>query len=293
MNNDWNWFFSSFCQSAAALIGIIGAFIISRLLGISEKINSTISEFDNLKIDYNKILLNINNCHFYWYTKMHVRYNSDLHDQIKNGDFDNLNREEILNKIYDLNSHLFKIDEAVIESFEKAYKEYKPKYTELSNGLSVKNSSFAGTFDIPPKELWDNLSEEKSSIDKLEIESRTLIQHFERNLQNLSAFDDSIKPLKFIVILLLIAFPFTVIYPLHFMPMATNTNPEIIYNLFEIFHSIFNFKSALLFLFFISIESIFWYFLFITNQLSLKLISAKENNSEDLRTLENYSEHFK
>ncbi|WP_262887779.1 hypothetical protein [Flavobacterium bernardetii] len=42
MSIDWNWFFSSFCQSAAALIGIIGAFIISRLLGLGEKINATI-----------------------------------------------------------------------------------------------------------------------------------------------------------------------------------------------------------------------------------------------------------
>ncbi|WP_035643505.1 hypothetical protein [Flavobacterium sp. ASV13] len=293
MNNDWNWFFSSFCQSAAALIGIIGAFVISRLLGISEKINSTISEFDNLKIDYNKILLNIKNCNFYWCTKVHVKYNNDLHDQIKNGDFDNLSPEEILNKIYELDNQLFKIDEAVIESFDKVYEEYKPKYTPLGNGMSVKNLSFAGAFDIAPTGLWDTLSEQKSLIDKLEIESRTLIQHFERNLQNLKAFDDSTKPLKTIIILLLVAFPFTVIYPLHFMPMPTNSDPEITFDLFSVLNSMVTFKSVLLFIFFASIESIFWYFLFIINQLNEKLISAKEDNSEDLRTLENYSEHFK
>ncbi|WP_281637577.1 hypothetical protein [Flavobacterium marginilacus] len=290
---DWNWFFSSFCQSAAALIGIIGAFIISRLLGISEKINSTISEFDTLAIECNKILLNINNCHFYWFNKSHVKYNSTLKEQIKNGDFDNLNREEILEKIYKLDNRLYKIDDAIIESFEKVYEKYKPTYTPVGNGISMKNNNFAGTFDIAPKGLWDNLSAEKDKIDKLEIESRTLIQYFEQNLQNLNTFDDSIKPLKIIIILLLIAFPLTVIYPLHFMPMAINIKPEITYNVFKIFHSILTFKSVLLFIFFISIESIFIYFLIITEQLNTRLLTAKQNNSEDLRSLESYSEHFK
>lgn len=292
MNMDWNWFFSSFCQSAAALIGIIGAFIISRLLGISEKINSTISEFDNLAIECNKILLNINNCNFYWFTKSHVKYNSTLKELIKNGDFDNLCREEILDKIYKLDNRLYKIDEAVIESFEKVYKEYKPTYTPVGNGITMKNMHFAGAYDIAPNGLWDNLSDEKGKIDKLEIESRTLIQYFEQNLQNLSAFDDSIKPLKIIIILLLVAFPFTVIYPLHFMPIKTSMNPVITYNIFEIFNSILTFKSVLLFIFFISIESIFIYFLIITNQLNIRLVIAKQNNSEDLRSLKNYSEHF-
>lgn len=293
MNNDWNWFFSSFCQSAAALIGIIGAFLISRLLGISEKINSTISEFDNLKIEYNKIILNINNCHFSWFTKMHVTYNSDLREQIKNGDFDNLNKEEILDKIYNLDTRLFKIDKAVFESFEKIYEEYKPSYTPLGNGISMKNVNFAGAFDIPPKGLWDSLSEEKSSIDKLEIESKTLIQYFEHNLQSLNSFDDSIKPLKIIIILLLFAFPLTVIYPLHFMPMLPNANPVITYNLCDIFHLIFTFKFFMLFVFFVLVESIFAYFLHITNQLSSRLEVAIQNNSLSLRNLNDYSEHFK
>ena len=34
---DWNWFFAAFAQCAAALIAIIGAFVISKLLGENEK----------------------------------------------------------------------------------------------------------------------------------------------------------------------------------------------------------------------------------------------------------------
>ena len=39
MNYDWNWFFSSYYQCAATLIGIIEAFVMSKLLGLSVKVN--------------------------------------------------------------------------------------------------------------------------------------------------------------------------------------------------------------------------------------------------------------
>ena len=29
---DWNWFFSSFAQSSAAIVGIFGAFLITKIL---------------------------------------------------------------------------------------------------------------------------------------------------------------------------------------------------------------------------------------------------------------------
>jgi len=56
MNNlDWNWFFSSFSQSAAALLGIIAAFLISRLIGLNERIDKTISDFESLQIEFHNI----------------------------------------------------------------------------------------------------------------------------------------------------------------------------------------------------------------------------------------------
>jgi len=45
---DWNWFFAAFAQSAAALIAIIGAFIISKLLGENEKEEKQSNEIDEL-----------------------------------------------------------------------------------------------------------------------------------------------------------------------------------------------------------------------------------------------------
>lgn len=288
---DWNWFFSSFCQSAAALIGIMGAFVISRLLGISEKISIIISEFDNLIIEFNELILNINSRHFYWFTKSHVKYNSDLTEQITNGEFEKLKKEEILKKVYELDDRLYKIDEAVMEGFNYVYEKYKPKYTDLGNGLSVK-SNFP-ILDFPPKNLWDNLENEKEAINKLQIQSHILIQKFEKNSQDLKLFDNSIKSLKNVIILLLIAFPLTVIYPLHFMPMIPNENPEITISFKQIFISFFTIKMALIFVFFITIDGLFYFFLSIIKGLKKELEGVKKYNSDELKDIKKYSIYFK
>jgi hypothetical protein len=90
----------------------------------------------------------------------------------------------------------------------------------------------------------------------------------------------------------MIAFPLTVIYPLHFMPIATNQNPEITFNLITIVESFFSLKFILLSIFFFTIEGIFYYFLTLTNELAKSLKSAKENNSNNLRDIKYYSEYF-
>ena len=47
---DWNWFFAAFAQCGAALIGIISAFIISKLLAEDNKYDSIKIKLENLKI---------------------------------------------------------------------------------------------------------------------------------------------------------------------------------------------------------------------------------------------------
>lgn len=288
---DWNWFFSSFCQSAAALIGIIGAFVISRLLGISEKISSVISELDNLIIEFNEIILKVNSRHFYWFTKTHIKHNDDLKEQIKNGEFENITEKEILEKIYNLDDRLYRIDEAVLESYNDVYKKYKPEYIDYGNGILTKTNY--PIIDFPPKNLWSDLENEKELIDQLQISSHILIQKFNKNYQDLISFDKSIKSLRNVIILILVAFPLTVIYPLHFMPMLPNENPEITLNIKQILTSLFTIKSALIFIFFISIEGLFYYFLSITKNLDIELKSAKEYNSKDIKDIKRYSIYFK
>ena len=61
---DWNWFFASFAQCAAALIAIIAAFIISKLLGEAEKGEIHNSKIDELIIRYNDLFKRISARYF-------------------------------------------------------------------------------------------------------------------------------------------------------------------------------------------------------------------------------------
>jgi hypothetical protein len=293
MDFDWNWFFSSFSQSAAALIGIIGAFIISRLLGLGEKINNLISQFDNLIIEFNRISASLSNRRFYWYTKTNIKYDSGLKEAIRNGDFEGLNDNEIVSKICDDDKTLFRIDAAVLEGFNEIYEKHKPRKTEKNSVGVFSMLNTPGVLDsITPASLWDNLRNEKEEINKLEVEARTLIQYFRQNLHDLNSLEDSIKPLRIIIIILMISFPLTVVYPLHFMPIRISQNPILTFNVIVIIKSFFTLKSFMLNIFFVTIEGIFYYFLTLTNQLTNRLNRAVTDNSDDYRDIKNYCEYF-
>lgn len=287
---DWNWFFSSFCQSAAALIGIIGAFVISRLLGIRERANTTISEFDNLIIEFNELILKINSRHFYWFTKSHVKYNSELKELIAAGEFEDLTQEKILEKVYALEDRLYKIDAAVMEGFNYSYDKHKPKYTDIGNGFSVKNTF--PILDLPPQGIWTDLETEQDQINNLKIQSQVLIQKFEKNSQDLNSFNSSIKSLKAVIIVLLIIFPLNVVYPLHFMPLAVNAIPKLTFDINLILKSLITLKMTLLAIFLFSIEGIFYYFLTLIKTLMEDVSLVDAHNSKELKDIKRYSVYF-
>ena len=213
-----------------------------------------------------------------------VYYNDDVKAGIKNGDFENLTKEEIINKILKADIRLYKVDNAIIESFEELYKKYKPT---PKGGFTTFSQ-----IDIYPDGIWARINQEKDNINQLEVEANTLIEYFHQNLQELNSSENTIKPLKVIIKMLMIAFPLTVIYPLHFMPIPTNQNPEITFKIIIIIQSIFTLKFFLLSVFFLTIEVIFYYFLILTNELTKSLRDAKENNSDNFRDKNYYSEYF-
>lgn len=284
MNFDWNWFFSSFCQSAAALIGIIAAFVISRLLGLNERVNNLISTFDSLIIDFNKIKSSLSNRAFYWHASASVKYNSKLQNEIKNGLYDGISKEEQIKKVYECVSGIYKIDEAVEKSFNEIYQKLSP----ISKKVVLEPIELI----FPPKDIFQNISEEKEKINLLEIESRKLIDLFNQNYISLKNIKDEIKPLKYIIVVLMFGFTITVIYPLHFMPVISNTNPEVSFNLLFILRSALSLKTLLLFLFFFIIEGLFGYFLIMINSIEKRLDSTIIKNNQDYKAISFYSEYF-
>ena len=163
MNFDWNWFFSSFCQSAAALIGIIGAFVISKLLGLNEKVETLISNFNSLKIESDKAKYQFQNIDFKEFTKEKLLYNSELKEIIEQ-DFwrKNYSAEEVLNRIYATYPWLPKLDEVIFEAFSEMHEYY---WQESQNSRHRNNAGISNfTPEIDPYAIGFATSKQNDEI---------------------------------------------------------------------------------------------------------------------------------
>lgn len=289
MTIDWNWFFAAFAQSGAALIAIIGAFIISKLLGESEKEEETANKIDELIIHYNDLKKRISNRYFTWYDKKNIEYSSELSDAIKNKDFENLNNNEKLEKLFEILPNLFRT-KVCLDVLNERIKKLAPKTTEIGNGLSMVNQML--DINIPPQNMWKNLDEEKEIITSLQIESETLIEQFIKIKRNLNAVSKNLIPIKTTINILIVGVILTVIYPLHFMPLKVNEIPNIEFSLSIFFQLLFSLKGLLLFFLTIVIEGIFGYFLILTIITEKKYNNLNIKLNDEYFEIKSYSEYF-
>jgi hypothetical protein len=289
MTIDWNWFFGAFAQCAAALIAIIGAFLISKLLGESEKAEIQNSEIENLIIKYNDLKKRISVRYFNWYDKNIIEYSSDLEKSIKNGNFKGLNDEELLQKLFEVEPHLYRTP-SCLESLKKLISELSPKKTKYENGLSMISNPIL--VNIAPAGLWDNLSKEKDLINQLKIESTTLIEQFIKAKNDIEITKKNLIPIKITIYILCIGLILTVIYPLHFMPIGVNQSPSIGFNLELFCFHFFSLKGFLLLSLTIVIEGIFGYFLWLLRSVKKKYNGVLVKLEDKYFSINEYSEYF-
>ncbi len=283
---DWNWFFSSFSQSAAALIGIIAAFIISKILNISEKVSHLTSQFLLLTIDFFHIKNKLSIRKFEWYNDSIISNSRDLKELISSNIFEKLNEQQILNKIYQVEPNLFKIDKQVLESFCELKNEVLKKKNNENFGYGNINTDFIH------RDAWKDIISEKEKIDILKIEALSLISKFIIHQQEFSSIKSSFKPISIIIILLMLAFPVTVIYPLHFMPVQLDSTFEIVFDFKQVFLNMDLFKFSLLAIFFLSIEGIFIFFIFLLNNLKKELDEQIKLNTDEYTNIKSYSKYL-
>ncbi|MGN2463538.1 hypothetical protein ACTAB1_00465 [Pseudomonas fragariae (ex Marin et al. 2024)] len=84
MSVDWNWFFSSLSQSAAAIVGIFGAFIITKIFSNQTVFHEKKAKSRDLLIQAQKISDTANSFNIEWYNKYYNRPEySDFHDYLE------------------------------------------------------------------------------------------------------------------------------------------------------------------------------------------------------------------
>lgn len=289
MTIDWNWFFAAFAQSGAALIAIIGAFIISKLLGESEKEEQNLNDLEELIIHYKNLKKRISYRYFDWYDKRNIEYSSDIGEAIKNGDFDGLNDDEKISKLSEVKPNLFGTDSCIAALNERIEK-LTPTKTEFGNGLSMVNSPIE--LNIPPKGLWSDITDEKEIINSLQIESEKLIDQFTRTQNKIDATSKNLVPIKVTIYILMVGIILTVIYPLHFMPLEINQTPNIVISVNLFFQLLFSLKGILLLLLTLVIEGIFGYFLGLTMRTEKRYDALKEKILVKYLKIESYSKYF-
>lgn len=98
MQIDWNWFFAAYAQSATALIGVLSAFIISKLLGESDKYEQILNTLNKLNLKRNYYLDKISVYKFEIHDKQNIKYSYPLGKAIDNGEFHGLADDEKLKK---------------------------------------------------------------------------------------------------------------------------------------------------------------------------------------------------
>jgi hypothetical protein len=287
MNQDWNWFFSSFCQSAAALIGIIAAFVISRLLGLDEKISLLTSDFLDLISRFNVLKDQLTMQNFAWLNSMMFKYEvENLSRAIKDGNFKGLNDEDALGLLYKLEANIYKDDaENLISLRQLENSLYERQKLEA---LGYKNLQGA-----MPHETSSTMSTEFDKINLLKIEVKSTVYKFEQNQRAFKSYLSSLKSIRKIIVVLCIAFLLTVIYPLHFMPVDASKGVNITYNVGVIFGMIFTLRAVLLFIFFAIIEGVFLYFFWLVYKIINDVNTAVKEHLPEYHKISGYCGYFR
>jgi len=287
MQIDWNWFFAAYAQSAAALIGVLSAFIISKLLGESDKYEQILNTLNKLNLKRNYYLDKISVYKFKIHDKQSIKYSYSLGKAINNGEFHGLADDEKLKKMFELDQSLFQT--------ENCLSYLKERIEEVANGnipFGQNHSIKIPELNIPPEGMWDKLAEEKDKLIDLKIDCEFLIKELEETKRNLSKTKTNLKPLKITIWLLSVGLVITVIYPLHFIPLEMNSVPHISFSFEAICNNLLSLRGVLLVLLFLAIESIFIYFLSLINGLEKKYDSSIQTIEASWLDITEYSQYF-
>ncbi|NRT13664.1 hypothetical protein [Flavobacterium sp. 14A] len=280
MNQDWNSFFSTISQSASAMIAIIGAFIISKLIGENEKKEILQGQIDDLKIIFDDVLLRISHRDFHWLDKKEIDKNDDLENSVKAGDFNRLSDDHKLKKLFEIIPNLYRTDACL------------PALKKLIIDLSSNNYGYNGDISRMLKPS-PRINEENDKVKNLKVETYTLINKFKKTKNDCKVAKKNMTQIKNIIYLLIVGFFIAVIYPLHFMPLSENEKPiiEFSFNAFE--NSVFSFKGIFIIILSLVFVSIFGYFIYFINQIENSYDNFYNELSDKYLKLESYSPYFK
>lgn len=316
---DWNWFFSTLSQSAAAIVGIFGAFIITKIFSNQALYAEKNNRLKQVLMQAEKISDTSNSYNIEWYNK---HFNHRKYEEFHNYLEDNFPDIESANE---LSTH--ELDNYISKNKFSVYSDQEAIRDELifiANGLSKENmerkkqekfernsSPLQRDYLLPPTlgdailgvnynklytsygpiniSPWVELDQLRSNFDQCYLEAK---HHTRVALEFLEATEgnpESPKQISWALLLVLTIFFVGVIYPLSFLPASGK--PEITLSLAVIMQNLLSFKGFLLAVIALSFTVIVSIF-FVSN-LKMKYAKNDLKKIKQLTELSHYCKYFK
>ena len=241
---DWNWFFSSLAQSAAAIVGIFGAFIITKILNNQSTFSARRAEAQSLILEGKRISDDAKGRYFEWYNRNTTTHATErVEERLEEDpslDADSLFESGGFSPFVPRESALKKIADAIAQRREREKKERE----ELSALLDAERArldregkfGYAAGVLTPQKfpripnvnvKLIEKLNEEREQIDIVFREA----SHHSRIVRNFLATiknnPESSAAISYSLAMIGVLFLAGVLYPLSFLPMPVPGVPSL------------------------------------------------------------------
>lgn len=292
---DWNWFFSALAQSAAAIVGIFAAFIVTKIINNQMSFTKKSNQLRAIPTDCERFAAQLGARYVEWYN-----------EQTWAQTYQNIKKFVPENKSADLHTV---VKQAVVSPYEEPTKIVKTIRLLRDNQGTIEDkvdavlTSSRPMLEISPKdhffESQDNLDRqnkrlieiqnERDEIDKvvLEIDHQCKqVRMFLLQIENNPERSGIVNALLLSLVLLFYA---GVIYPLSFLPVPTEGGIELSISAF--WDVLFSMKGVILAIVSVIFNAIILVFIFLNSRLKYD-----EEQIEELRRLtepQNYSKFLK
>lgn len=324
MTPDWNWFFSTLSQSTAAIVGIIGAFIIAKIFANQASFSEKNNRMKTLVVESEKILDKIDTIAFDWYNReknsaafsiaarkiddFEYEEPSEITDEMLLAIYDDAGfskfseRGSILDKLReDANDVCQQNLERRLrkEAAERAKQESESgQLTGLAQISAMMRSNTAMfNFDTRKSVLdvaglntpWVELRKERELITACHLEAKHHARVISDFLESVRGNPESPPQITWSLLFVGGIFLAGVIYPLTFMPAVSL--PNFAFTWAELGSAFLSVKGALLSL--LAAAFSFVFLMFTRTNISMKYAKEHIEKLEALSLANNYCEYFK
>jgi len=243
---DWNWFFSALAQSCAAIVGLMGAFIFTKIVGNQASMRQRRADFESLRIEAQRLVQELDRRWFDWYNQR------TLEDEL-------VDLQEVLRKeeeLGDPKSYYHELDRSVFVERSKLLKAIQSAIdTEHSRRDPRGDNSSTSQFHprqadlrlshiMLMNDLRPKLEAERESIDRLVVDTRVHSRRIDSFVRESRGRPETSTAILASICACLLLFYVGVIYPLGLLP-ADNFNAATM-SMSAIPAAVLTFRGALL-----------------------------------------------